>query len=84
MDNLARNAMLAKQAGMSYGKWKAMQEPAPIKKQEIPEGWKKCPGCGKAFEPHDVRQIYCDALCRNSKNQNRHREQHRGESRWEE
>ena len=27
MDNLARDAMLAKQANMSYGRWKAMQEP---------------------------------------------------------
>jgi hypothetical protein len=38
MDNLARNAMLAKQSGLSYGKWKAMQPIVEIKKPEIQEG----------------------------------------------
>ena len=64
MDNLARDAMLAKQAGMSYGRWKAMQEPVKPKKKDIPEGWKVCKGCGKAFKPHDCKQKYCDIGCR--------------------
>ena len=62
MDNLARNAMLAKQAGMSYGKWMAMQQPVPIKKKELEET-KVCPHCGKQFNPRSKRQKYCDSTC---------------------
>ena len=64
MDNLARNAMLARQAGMSYGKWKAMQTPTPIEQNGIPEGWKYCRWCGKAFKPKAGKQIYCEYDCR--------------------
>ena len=63
MDNLARNAMLAKEAGLSYGKWKAMQPIVEIKKPEIPEGAKKCVGCGKAFVGRNPKQKYCDVTC---------------------
>ena len=64
MDNLARNAMLAKQAGLSYGKWKALQPIAPIvKKKEIPAGWKPCEYCGEAFKPKRG-QRFCQVHCR--------------------
>lgn len=64
MDRLARNAMLAKQAGMSYGKWKAMQETIQIKKKESPEeDMKVCPYCGKKFKPKSKKQKYCDITC---------------------
>ena len=64
MDNLARNTMLAKQAGMSYGKWKAMQ---PLVKKipvVIPDGWKPCEFCGKPFKRTQGRR-FCDIGCRN-------------------
>lgn len=65
MDNLARNAMLAKQAGMSYGKWKALQPVVPIEKKEVvPEGWIRCAYCNKPFKPHNPQQKYCEYMCR--------------------
>lgn len=64
MDNLARNAMLAKQAGLSYGKWKALQPIVPIvKKKEIPKGWKTCEHCGKIFKTKKA-QRFCEVYCR--------------------
>lgn len=54
MDNLAKEAKLARQAGMSYGKWKAMQNPVKINK-EIPEGWSVCQWCGQPFKPKTKR-----------------------------
>lgn len=64
MDNLARNAMLAKQANMSYGRWKAMQKPVPIVKAKIPDGWIACEHCGKPFKPKTKRaQRFCDVGC---------------------
>lgn len=64
MDNLARNAMLAKQAGMSYGKWKALHPTEPKKADEIPEGWRVCEYCGIAYKPKTKRRRrYCDSEC---------------------
>lgn len=64
MDNLARNAMLAKQAGMSYGKWKAMQQPVQIHKpQDLQPGWGRCAECGKPFKKYNKKQQYCEVGC---------------------
>lgn len=63
MDNLARDAMLAREAGMTYGRWKAMQKPAKPVKKEIPEGWKECPQCGKLFKAAQKKK-YCNIECR--------------------
>ena len=76
MDNLARNAMLAKQANMSYGKWKAMQKPVPIV-MVIPEGHKKCVGCGSTFLPNHKSQKYCGIDCQRRTQQRKHRERQR-------
>lgn len=62
MDNLARAAMLAKEAGMSYGRWMALQKPKKREKK-IPEGWIACELCGKYFKPH-TNQRFCDLSCR--------------------
>lgn len=65
MDNLAREAMLAKEAGIHYGKWKAMNQNTSVNvKHEIPEGWKACEHCGKPFKPK-CGQRFCDIECRN-------------------
>ena len=64
MDRLARNAMLARQAGMSYGKWKAMQPVVETKKPEIPEGHIKCE-CGAFFKTRCDHQLCPD--CRKKK-----------------
>ena len=64
MDNLARNAMLARQAGMSYGKWKAMQQIVPITEKKASKDLKVCPWCGEKFtQPTKRNQIYCNVLC---------------------
>ena len=62
MDNLARNALLATQAGMSYGKWKAMQPVVVIEKRELPEGVKLCRYCGKEFDSVNNKK-YCSSEC---------------------
>ena len=64
MDRLARNAMLARQANMSYGKWKAMQPIVEVDKKAIPEGWRVCEHCGKPFKPRTKqKQRYCEFVC---------------------
>jgi predicted transcriptional regulator len=64
MDNLAREAMLARQARMTYGRWKAMQKPVQIEKKAIPDGWLVCQNCGKPFKPTSKRaQKFCEVLC---------------------
>lgn len=67
MDNLARCAMLAKKAGVSYGNWMAMHGEKDIKKKEepIPDGWKPCEYCGKLFRARGTKR-YCEPECRNS------------------
>lgn len=66
MDRLSRNAMLAREAGMTYGKWKALQPRVEIEKKPLPKGWKECPICGKEFKPVVQQQRYCDPGCRES------------------
>lgn len=68
MDNLAREAMLAKQANMSYGKWKALHY---VPTKEIPvverndEYAVKCLGCGNIFyKSNKRRRLYCTDSCR--------------------
>lgn len=63
MDNLARNAMLAKQAGMSYGRWKAIQPQQKKQEDKIPDGWIQCLNCGKPFKP-TPNQKFCEYHCR--------------------
>lgn len=62
-DALAMDAVKAKKAGMSYGRWKAMQEVVE-KPKGIPEGWLVCQQCGKPFKPKTKRpRKYCELYC---------------------
>ena len=62
-DKLAQDVSKAIAAGMSYGKWKAMQQPVKVEKK-IPEGWLVCENCGKAFKPKTKKeQRFCDVIC---------------------
>ena len=70
MDRLAMDAMLARQEKMSYGKWKAMQQPVKEKKSS-PEDWRKCEYCGKPFKKKFSKK-FCDTECR----ENFHREEY--------
>ena len=71
MDNLARNAFMAKQAGLSYGKWKAMQPIVTVAKKQVKT--KVCPWCGKQFEASGKKE-YCDNLCNRNAYYNRNKE----------
>ena len=62
IDKLAQDASKAIAAGMSYGKWMAMQQPVASTKS-LPEGWKVCPQCGKAFRSSKGKK-YCEEYCR--------------------
>lgn len=63
VDKLAQDVSKAIAAGMSYGKWKAMQQPVKTE-NGIPEGWLVCQHCGKAFKPKTKRgQRFCDYYC---------------------
>ena len=56
--------MLAKQAGLSYGQWKALQPVVPIKAEKIepPKEWKTCPLCGTKF-PEKGGKRFCNYEC---------------------
>lgn len=65
--------------GCHYGKWKALQDrPVVVEKKEneIPEGWKACPQCGKHFKPNKYgkRQIYCEVECQKKAQKERDKE----------
>jgi hypothetical protein len=63
-DKLAQESTAALAAGMSYGKWKAMQNPVTIQKPPPPEGWRTCVWCGQPFKPKNKGvQKYCESTC---------------------
>ena len=80
MDRLARNAMLARQAGMSYGKWKALQPIVKVEEKPIPEGWRKCEYCGKHIKKKQGRK-FCDIYCREQAYKPRRNELNREQAR---
>ena len=81
MDNLARNAMLARQAGMSYGKWKALQPRVDPAKKEVKSEWERvCPVRGETFIRKDNRtQTYCNMYCKEEAWKERYRQRKRKE-----
>lgn len=63
VDKLSREATAALNAGMSYGKWKAMQAPVVIPADLTSKT--ACEHCGKLFANRDKRhRKYCDDSCR--------------------
>ena len=48
-DKLAQESAMALAAGMSYGKWKAMQSCKEIKRTDQSSNWRICEWCGKPF-----------------------------------
>lgn len=65
VDILALEAAAALQAGMSYGKWKAMGgKVEPTVDAPLVKGWQICKRCGKIFKPKKgVRQLFCNPDC---------------------
>lgn len=77
-DKLDQDAAAARAVGMSYGKWKAMQEVQVEEKKRIPDGWRICEYCGQPFKPKTKRsQKYCEAECSRKANDKRYRQKAR-------
>lgn len=63
-DKLTQENAMALAAGMSYGKWKALQNPTVIVKPRQPE-YGSCIHCGKPFDrPGSPQRKYCNEDCR--------------------
>lgn len=70
MDKLSRDAAAAWAAGLSYGKWKALQEEKARdlehRAQEIAYGQEKrknCIVCGRPIPAKARRRLYCGEQC---------------------
>lgn len=65
-DRLDRESKMATDAGLSYGKWKALQPPDEPMPPEKPKYLieKTCEFCGKTFYRKDnIRVKYCSPEC---------------------
>lgn len=65
MGQLTKDCIEARKAGMSYGKWKAMQPPKqkpPKQKEEKPSG-KYCRVCGTMIPLFGKRKVFCSDEC---------------------
>ena len=60
-DKLAQDVSQAIAAGMSYGRWKAMQ-PIATTASKLPDGWRKCEYCRKPFKGVQGKR-FCDVTC---------------------
>lgn len=93
-DNLALDAMDARAAGMTYGKWKA-QHPhtkaanearlgAKPKRADLPRVEKVyegvCPVCGKKFITHIWNKKYCSDQCKERKDHADYRARHKNDA----
>lgn len=54
--------MLAREANMTYGKWKALQPVVDVEKQKL-EGMAICEWCRKPFRKRNHKR-FCDDQCR--------------------
>ena len=80
MDNLAKEAVIARSSGMSYGKWKAMQTPTKIEPKVDPN-IRKCLNCGNEIIQRGNRvRIYCDAYCGSQYRDRQYKERNRREN----
>lgn len=73
MDTLTRDAVAARQAGMSYGQYKAMQ-PRVVTERLDPEKFGRCRKCGEVFEKVNGKRFYCSRKCCDSYRRVRNRE----------
>ena len=66
MDNLTRDAVAARLAGMTYGKYMAQKQSGAAAAEATisPDRIRYCKGCGKPFETGKHRRKYCSGACR--------------------
>ena len=79
-DKLAQEASQAIAAGMSYGRWKAMQQAVPIEKKPPADYYIRriCENCGNEFIRGDNhKRKYCCDRCRIAANNKRRYEKAR-------
>ena len=73
-DKLAQDAAKALAAGMSYGKWKAMQEIVVPEEVKPKVEYGVCVYCGKQYVKNNYKKrVYCDWLCRYNANRERYK-----------
>ena len=68
MDQLTKDCIEARKAGMTYGKWKAMQPPkkkTPEQEEAEKPSGKYCRVCGKMIPATSKRKVYCSNTCMN-------------------
>lgn len=73
-DKLAQDAAAARAAGMTYGKWKALQPVVPIEPKLIPPAkeTRRCVVCGVEFVGNvSKRKKYCSIYCSRIANSNK-------------
>ena len=65
IDKLSQEVSMALAAGMSYGKWKAMQPVKDVSEKAVavPKNMKQCPHCKKMFSPSNGKQKFCEPFC---------------------
>ena len=63
MDKLATDAMMARNAGMSYGKWKALHPDEEPYKKPVPKNAVECAWCRTMFFRTNPNQKYCSPEC---------------------
>ena len=76
-DKLAQDAAAALAAGMTYGKWKALQPIIPIEPKTPKESFIEhvCEHCGCKFIRHDCKRVkYCGEKCRDAAARKREKE----------
>ena len=75
-DKLAQDAAKALAAGMSYGKWKAMQKPAEPTEPKVHRKPFVCEYCGKTFyTTTNHKRKYCSDYCSQEWRKERERKQ---------
>lgn len=70
-EKLSQDVAAARSAGLSYGKWKALQNEEQIKPKkvpvELPRLKRTCEHCGKVFYKEDRKaKRFCCVSCRES------------------
>lgn len=82
MDNLAMDAIRCKNAGMSYGQWKATHPIIRVVDADDGAMEKSCAHCGERFKTRNKRKIYCCERCGQLEQQARRKEKEANGEQW--
>lgn len=75
MDKLSADSMAAREAGMSYGKYMALNhKPVERKPEPVEDGGRVCKICGAKFFTARPNQLCCSSKCSTVNNRVRARE----------